>query len=115
MPACSFTFNELEYKGGRVFTAWSNAFRATYQFNLKHRLELTLQYQSLDRNPAMYGFPVAATDNDLASRLVYSYKINPRTVFYAGYSDHAIENDEIRSLTSTDRTAFMKFSYGFDF
>ena len=113
--ATDFALMELDYRGDRVFTAWINDFRASYQFNLKHRLELTLQYQSLDRNPAMYGFPVAETDNDLASRLVYSFKINPRTVFYAGYSDHAIETDEIGSLTSTDRTAFLKFSYGFDF
>jgi hypothetical protein len=110
-----FAFNELEYRGSRIFTAWINDFRATYQFNLKHRLQLTLQYQFLDRNPAMYTSVVGQTDNDLASRLVYSYKINPRTVFYAGYSDHAIETDQIGSLTSTDRTAFIKFSYGFDY
>lgn len=110
-----FTFTELEYKGNRVFTAWINDFRATYQFNLKHRLQLTLQYQSVDRNPDMYNDPVPETNNDLASRLVYSYKINPRTVFYAGYSDHAIETDQISSLTRTERTAFVKIGYGFDF
>jgi hypothetical protein len=113
--ATDFAFNELEYRGSRIFTAWINDFRASYQFNLKHRLELTLQYQSVDRNPAMYDEAVAEIHNDLASRLVYSFKINPRTVFYAGYSDHAIETDQLGSLTSTDRTAFVKLGYGFDF
>jgi hypothetical protein len=110
-----FAWNELEDKGERIFTAWINDFRASYQFNLKHRLQLTLQYQSLDRNPAMHLEPVPSRSNDLASRLVYSYKINPRTVFYAGYSDHAIETDQLSSLISTDRTTFVKLSYGFDF
>lgn len=109
-----FAFKELDFHGNRILTAWINDFRASYQFNLKHRLELTLQYQSVDRNPAMYNDPVAATDNNLASRLVYSYKINPRTVFYAGYSDYGIETDEISTLTRTERTAFLKLGYGFD-
>ena len=62
----------------------------------------------------MYNEPVPETSANLASRLVYSYKINPRTGFYAGYSDHAIDNDQLSSLTRTDRTAFMKIGYGFD-
>lgn len=109
-----FAWTELEHGGERILTALINDFRATYQFNLKHRLQLTLQYQSVDRNPAMFHEPAPATSNDLATRLVYSFKINPRTVFYAGYSDHAIDNDQLSSLTRTDRTAFLKFSYGFD-
>jgi len=107
-------FTELEYKGARILRALINDFRITYQFNLKHRLELTLQYQAVDRNPAMYNDPVPKTGDNLATRLVYSYKINPRTVIYAGYSDNAIADDQINSLTRTERTAFLKFSYGYD-
>lgn len=109
-----FTWTELEYKNQRILTALINDFRASYQFNLKHRLELTLQYQSVDRNPAMYVDTVAETDDNLATRLVYSFKVNPRTVIYAGYSDHAIDNDQLGSLTRTERTAFVKLSYGYD-
>jgi hypothetical protein len=109
-----FAFTELEYKNNRILTAFVNDLRVIYQFNLKHRLELTLQLQSTDKNQAMYNDPIEQTSKYLASRLVYSYKVNPRTVIYAGYSDNAIANDTISSLTRTERTAFLKLSYGFD-
>ncbi|WP_423187882.1 hypothetical protein ACO1PK_06610 [Alishewanella sp. d11] len=45
------------------------------------------------------------------SQLLYSYRYNPQTVFFAGYSDNAIENDEINSLWPVQRNVFIKFSY----
>jgi hypothetical protein len=41
---------------------------------------------------------------------VYSYKINPRTVFYAGYSDNYFGSDSIDSF-QTNRSLFLKLGY----
>ena len=109
-----FAFTELSSEGNRILSAYINDLRMSYQFDLQHRLELTLQHQSIDRNPAMYFDPVESVDKNLATRLVYSFKVNPRTVVYAGYSDNAIDNDQLTSLTKSDKTGFVKFSYSFD-
>lgn len=109
-----FAFSELEFQNDRIFTALINDFRLSYQFDLKHRLELTLQNQYIDKNQAMYLESVNEIAKNFATRLIYSYKLNPRTVIYAGYSDNAIASDEINSLFKTQKTAFFKFSYSFE-
>ena len=54
--------------------------------------------------------PVDGEDEELFTQLLFSYKINPRTVLFAGYSDNRFGFDDI-SLTQTDRTLFLKLSY----
>ena len=41
---------------------------------------------------------------------MYSYILNPRTVFYAGYSDNFFGSDSIDTF-QTDRNLFLKFAY----
>ena len=43
---------------------------------------------------------------------MYSYKINPRTVLYAGASYGAFMDDENLDLFGNTRSAFLKISYG---
>jgi hypothetical protein len=43
--------------------------------------------------------------------LLYSYKLNPQTVLFAGYSDNSIEDISTRELEKTGRTLFFKLSY----
>jgi hypothetical protein len=47
----------------------------------------------------------------VASQVLYSYKVNPQTVLYLGYSDNSLEDDRIGDLSRTNRTLFAKFSY----
>jgi hypothetical protein len=56
------------------------------------------------------GDPTFASFNDLGTQLVYSYKINPRTVFYAGYSDSYIGSNEQDSF-QVGRSLFLKLGY----
>jgi hypothetical protein len=42
---------------------------------------------------------------------LYSYKLNPLTKFFVGYSDSASQDDVLTSLTKNERSVFMKFSY----
>ena len=47
---------------------------------------------------------------DFFVQLLFSYKVNPRTVLFAGYSDGVAENQDI-SRTTTGRSVFVKISY----
>ena len=49
--------------------------------------------------------------SSLATQLLYSYKLNPQTVLFAGYSDNSIDDDATGELEMTGRTLFFKLSY----
>ena len=46
----------------------------------------------------------------LFTQLLVSYKLNPQTVFFLGYSDNSLADQRI-DLTRTDRTLFLKLGY----
>ncbi len=94
-----------------IFDAKVYDVRATWQFNRLSFLRLTTQVQDVTRNPDVYIDEVDRKSRSVGAQLLYSYKLNPQTVFFLGYSDNQIENDELSSLTATDRTWFMKVGY----
>jgi hypothetical protein len=84
----------------------------TWQFNLRSFIRFTAQRQHVKRNVALF----RASDTQshsltMGSQLLYSYKMNPQTVFFIGYSDNYIDDDRYDDLTSTDRTYFVKLAY----
>ena len=70
-----------------------------------------MQHQEIERNQAMYIDEVDAKTRDVGRQLLYSYKLNPQTVFFLGYSDSHLNDDDLDTLTTTDRTYFMKIGY----
>jgi hypothetical protein len=74
-------------------------------------LRLTTQFQDVERNPDAYVDSVDRNSRDVGRQLLYSYKINPQTVFFLGYSDALIDDDSLDGLTTTDRTWFLKVGY----
>ena len=105
-------FVSLDRKdGARIFDASVHDLRLTWQFSLRSFLRLTAQYQDIRRNPDSYTEIVDSRSRDLGRQLLYSYKINPQTVFFLGYSDALIDDDNLSGLTTTDRTWFMKIGY----
>jgi hypothetical protein len=105
------TYRNLDVQDEQLFTANLTDFRVTYQFNQRQFLRLILVYSDIQRNAANYTFDVDETNRNLGTQLLYSYKVNPLTKFFVGYSDSAFEDDEVRSLTKNERSVFMKFSY----
>ena len=85
--------------------------RLTWQFNRRSFLRVTLQQQDVERNVDLYLDEVNARSKDMGRQLLYSYKVNPQTVFFLGYSDQHIDDDNLNSLTVTDRTVFAKIGY----
>ncbi|MBN1940019.1 MAG: carbohydrate binding family 9 domain-containing protein, partial [Candidatus Aminicenantes bacterium] len=96
--------------GDRIYTAHLLQGRLIYNINTRMFLRLILQYQDIDRDPGMYGFPVSASSRDLFAQFLFSYKINPQTLLFLGYSDNSFGARGI-DLVRYDRTLFFKIGY----
>ena len=108
----AFTRSVLDTKdGNRIFDARLIDARATWQFNARSFVRLTVQEQDIERNPDVYTSPVFRNTRSRGLQLLYSYKLNPQTVFFVGYSDNHIDNDLLMKNLMTDRTFFMKIGY----
>lgn len=107
-------YNSLEDDKGKIIQANLTQAKLTYQFNMRSRLSLILQYTRINRNLDLYVAPEFYSSNEatLTSQLLYSYELNPQTLVYLGYSDNGIQDNLlVPHLTKTDRTLFAKFSY----
>ncbi|HEY8182192.1 MAG TPA: DUF5916 domain-containing protein [Thermoanaerobaculia bacterium] len=104
------TLQQLDVNGGRLFTANLTQGRLIYHFNIRTLVRAIAQYRDVRRDPALYRFPVDRKSRDLFTQLLFSYKINPQTVFYLGYSDSSFADDRI-DLVRADRTLFLKIGY----
>ncbi len=100
----------LEVDAGRLFTARLTELRTVWQFDIRSFARVILQHRDLARDPALHATPVARRERRLFSQLLYSYRLNPQTVLFAGYSDTRIDGTTIESL-QLDRTFFAKLGY----
>lgn len=112
----TYRYRTLSRKGGgRLHTAKLADFRLTYNFSIRSFLRLSMVHFDIERNLNNYREDIRgdydSTNKSLATQLLYSYKINPQTLFFLGYSDGAIQNDELDKLTKNNRSVFLKFSY----
>lgn len=105
------TYVDLEVDDAQLFTANLTDARLTYQFDQRQFLRLIVIYSDIDRNPANYTFDVNENSRSMGTQLLYSYKVNPLTKFFVGYSDAGFKNDTVTSMTVSEQSVFMKFSY----
>ena len=103
-------FETIDVDGGRLFTANLTELRATYQFNNRTFVRWIGQHLDVDRDPALYSFETDSRSRDFFNQLLFSYKINPLTVLFLGYSDTHTGNSQI-DLTQVSRTLFLKVGY----
>ncbi|WP_425334945.1 DUF5916 domain-containing protein [Pseudoalteromonas piscicida] len=105
------TYEKMKAQGADVYTANLTDIRFTYQFNINSYLRLAIINTDISRNQSNYLDEVDSTYRSISTQLLYSYKLNPQTVFFAGYSDHGYQDDDLSKVTKDDKTVFMKFSY----
>ncbi|MGJ8693100.1 MAG: DUF5916 domain-containing protein [Thalassotalea sp.] len=108
----SYLNSQLTYQGNTVYDANLIDSRINYQFNARSQLKLSLIYCNIKR-PAAHN-PSGLFDQrkkEFSTQLIYSYKINPQTVFYLGYSDNSYQDDYLNDLTRENKTFFSKISY----
>lgn len=106
----SHLLQQLDVKGGQLFEANLSQLTLIYQFNVRMFVRLITQYTDIQRDPGLYTFPVDAKTEELFNQLLFSYKLNPQTVLFAGYSDNAFGDERI-DLARSDRTFFLKLGY----
>jgi hypothetical protein len=100
----------LNVDGGRLFTANLSQARLVYQFNTRMFARAILQYADISRNVELYSREVDPHQRTLFSQLLFSYKLNPQTVVFLGYSDDRLGLEGV-DLTQTTQSVFMKIGY----
>ena len=103
-------FERLNVDAGRLFTANLTNMRFLCHFNRRAFFRATLQYANYNYNAALYSFPMNPEFKHLFSQLLFSYKINPQTVLFLGYSDDYYGYRHI-PIKQNNRTFFMKVGY----
>jgi hypothetical protein len=96
--------------GERLYRANVTQSRFIYQFNSRMFVRSILQYVDIRRNQALYEDEIDPISKRLFSQLLFSYKLNARTVFYLGYSDNYRAYQDI-DFTRLDRAVFLKIGY----
>jgi hypothetical protein len=112
----SYNFDLLDVKGGRLYAANLAQIKVMYYFNVRAFVRAILQYTDIERDPALYTFPVEPRTRRLFQQYLFSYKLNPQTVLFVGYSDNSLNaQPQSIDLLRTDRTLFIKLGYALVF
>ncbi len=112
------SYERLSLGGDTIYTANLSQAKLLWNFSVRAFVRAIVQYRDLRQNPAMYTFPVDSRTKGLFTQFLFSYKLNPRTVLFLGYSDNAmggVFDSWLGSgrvgITRTDRTFFLKIGY----
>ena len=106
-----YNYQRMDIDDDKLYDTHLNDLRLTYQFGLRSFLRAIVQYSDTERNQSLYIDDVESRSRDLTTQLLYSYKINPQTRFFIGYSDTGFENDDMNRIEKTNYTVFTKLSY----
>jgi hypothetical protein len=117
-------YERMEVGGEHLFTANISQATTAYQFNTRTFLRAIVHYVDFDYTVATYLDPDSLPPNaekELFTQLLFSYKLNPQTVFFLGYSDSSFgmqasdPSEPSYGLTKEERTVFAKIGYAWTF
>ena len=111
----TYKYNTLSKGSNTLYTAKLTDLRVTYQFSIRSFLRFSMVHYDIERDLNNYNIDVRDDYNakykSLAAQLLYSYKLNPQTLFFVGYSDGGYQDDSLEQITKDNRNVFMKLSY----
>lgn len=111
----SGSFQRMTREGDEVFTALVSQLRAVYNLDPRTFVRVLLQYRDTDRSAATNPGLATLEDRGLSTQVLFSYKLNPLTVLFVGYSDDRRGEDPVDGavvpLTQTRRAFFIKLGY----
>jgi len=110
----SYNLDQLSVDGGRLYQANLAQLKAIFHINIRTFVRAILQYTDVTRDPDLYLSPVSARTRRFFSQYLFSYKLNPQTVIFAGYSDN-YAGRPTNDLQQQDRTFFVKLGYAWAF
>jgi len=106
-----YTWQEFEIPDGGTFLEAELArLRLFYHFNRRTFLRAILQQRSVERDQNLHVVEVEPEVDQFFTQLLFSYKVNARTVLLAGYGDESLGLQDISS-TTTGRSIFFKIGY----
>lgn len=108
--SADYIFERMSVEGERLYTAHIGQLSAVYQFSTRAFFRSILQYLDYNYNAENYTFPINPEYKTFFTQLLFSYKINPRTVLFLGYADDYLGSRDF-GLTQTGRTFFIKLGY----
>ena len=101
----------LDVDSGRLSDTNITELRLVYNINIRAFVRAIVQHVDIERDPAQFSTPEVRT---LFTQFLFSYKVNPQTVLFVGYSDNQLGLQQV-DLTRTDRTFFAKVGYAWIF
>jgi hypothetical protein len=107
-------YEHLDVAGGRLYTANREYVKLMYHFNERVFIRTIFQFANYKKNPDLYIDYVEQEEQDLLSQILLSYRINPHTALYIGYSDNYY-GDYDTDIIQTDRSLFAKIGYAWTF
>ena len=105
-----FLREELEVAHGHLYSADLAEARLVYQFDVRTFVRAIFQYIGVDHEPGSYLGPPPEDAEQAFAQLLFSYKINPQTLFFVGYSESQLGFGD-NGLEQVDRTFFVKLGY----
>jgi len=107
-------YERLNVEDGRLYSANREYIKLMYHFSERIFIRTVFQYANYKKDPSLYVDEVAPEEQEILSQILISYKINPRTAFYIGYTDNYF-GDYDTNITQTDRCLFAKIGYSWMF
>lgn len=111
----SHSLQRLSTDGSRIVTANLFQTRAVYNFSARSFVRAIVQYRDVERNPSRHVEPVDERSRRVFGQLLYSYKLNPESVLFLGYTDDlrgtAVGRPDDLSFERQGRSFFLKLSY----
>jgi hypothetical protein len=98
---------------GHLYTESLIAFTGVYQFSPRSFFKAQVNYSAGDFNTDLYAWNQEPETRDIFTKLLYSYKISPRTVLFLGYTDNRY-GDHSFGITQKDRAVFIKLGYSWN-
>lgn len=109
----SHTYEKLNIGSSKLYRVNVSDFQLIYQFTKRCFVRAKLQYKNYDYNLSLYENPPEKESLEkMYSQVLFSYKLNPQSMLYLGYSDSYYGDTDLE-MRQINRTAFMKFGYAF--
>jgi len=105
-----YTRERMDVDTGWLYTTAIGQLEASWQFNPKCFIRAILQHVDNEFNPDLYSDGRNPEYQGLFTQFLFSYKLNPQTVLFVGYSDNSAATQDY-GFTQTDRTIFAKVGY----
>jgi hypothetical protein len=110
LTSFSYSYSHLDVEGGRLYSAHLLQGRMIYHFNKRAFLRGIVQYSDIYRDTSLYSNAEEPRSETLFTQFLFSYKLNPRTVLFLGYSDNYLGLVDF-DIKQQNRTFFLKIGY----